>query len=428
TDNFYYFENVESVRSTSSSSRRSNGKSQGNKGTGQLDISVRDDAFITVSAKDVPIADLIAGVSAELFKQYFIFSDPEGTTSLYIENATYEDFLSYVLNGTNFTFKSDDGVYLIGERKLERLRTTELVQLQYRTVESVLEFIPPELKKDVNIQEFTDLNSLILSGSHPKIREIKSFLKDVDKLVPVVMIEVIIIDVRNTVSLATGIKAGLGESPVETSGTVFPGLDVTLSSAAINKVIDGINGFGIVNLGKVTPIFYLTLQALETQGSINVRSTPQLATLNGHEANMSIGETRFYLETSTTLQGSVSTTSTVSQTYKSVNADLSIKINPIVSGDEQVTLEIDVKQSSFGERISNEAPYGTITRNFQSLIRVKNEEMIILGGLEDKTISDSGSGVPLLSRIPIIKWFFSSRSKSTSKNKLTIFIKPTIIY
>ena len=71
SDNFYYFENVESVRSASSSSRSSKGKSQGNKGTGQLDISVRDDAFITVSAKDVPIADLIAGVSAELFKQYF---------------------------------------------------------------------------------------------------------------------------------------------------------------------------------------------------------------------------------------------------------------------------------------------------------------------------------------------------------------------
>ena len=99
-----------------------------------------------------------------------------------------------------------------------------------------------------------------------------------------------------------------------------------------------------------------------------------------------------------------------------------------MSSDEHVTLEIKVKQSSFGVRISEQAPYGTITRDFQSLVRVKNNEMIMLGGLEDNAIDDTGSGVPLLSRIPIIKWFFSSRSKKNSKSKLTIFIKPTIIF
>jgi type IV pilus assembly protein PilQ len=243
-----------------------------------------------------------------------------------------------------------------------------------------------------------------------------------------VQIEVLIIDVRNTVTLSTGIRAGLSDEPVSTGGTVFPGLDVTLSSQAINNVISGINGFGLVNLGKVTQNFYISLQALETQGFIKIRSTPQLATLNGHEASMTIGETRYYLETQTTQLGTVTASTTTSQNYKSVNADLSITINPLVSSDEHVTLEINVQQSSFGERISEQAPYGTITRNFQSLIRVKNNEMIILGGLEDNAIDDTGSGVPFLSRIPVIKWFFSSRSKKNSKSKLTIFVKPTIIY
>ena len=100
----------------------------------------------------------------------------------------------------------------------------------------------------------------------------------------------------------------------------------------------------------------------------------------------------------------------------------------MVSGDEQITLNIGVKQSNFTTRISPTAPPGTITRDFQSLVRVKNEEMVILGGLEENTSSDVGSGVPLLSRIPILKWFFSSRTKAKNKNKLTIFIKPTVVY
>jgi type IV pilus assembly protein PilQ len=111
-----------------------------------------------------------------------------------------------------------------------------------------------------------------------------------------------------------------------------------------------------------------------------------------------------------------------------VSADLSVVINPIVSGDEQITLDVHVKQSSFTEKIAPTAPPGTVTRDFQSLIRVKNEEMILLGGLEENSMNDSGTGTPLLSRIPVIKWLFSSRNKTKKKSKLTIFIKPTVVY
>jgi type IV pilus assembly protein PilQ len=105
-------------------------------------------------------------------------------------------------------------------------------------------------------------------------------------------------------------------------------------------------------------------------------------------------------------------------------------INPIVSGDEQITLTISVKQQSFTDQSSPNAgsPYNSSSRDFQSLIRVKNQEMIMLGGLDNENKSESGEGIPFLSRIPVIKWFFSSRKKTKSKSKLTIFIKPTVLY
>jgi type IV pilus assembly protein PilQ len=51
-----------------------------------------------------------------------------------------------------------------------------------------------------------------------------------------------------------------------------------------------------------------------------------------------------------------------------------------------------------------------------------------LGGLEEKVKNDAGNGVPVLARIPIIKWLFSKRKREDSKQKLTILIKPTVIY
>jgi type IV pilus assembly protein PilQ len=51
-----------------------------------------------------------------------------------------------------------------------------------------------------------------------------------------------------------------------------------------------------------------------------------------------------------------------------------------------------------------------------------------LGGLEEKIKNDSGTGVPFLARIPIIKWFFSKRVREDTKKKLVVLIKPTVIY
>jgi type IV pilus assembly protein PilQ len=201
-----------------------------------------------------------------------------------------------------------------------------------------------------------------------------------------------------------------------------------LNSNSINNLIESFNGYGILNLGKVTPNFYFNINALETQGVLRVKSTPKLATLNGHEATMTIGNTEYYVEERNTVTANTSTTSQSSRIYKSVTADLSVTIKPLVSGDDQITMEISVSQSDFTAKIEPGAPPGQVSRDFTSMIRVKDQEMILLGGLEEKSIRESGRGVPFLSRIPIIKWLFSSRSREKSKTKLNIFIKPTVIY
>lgn len=388
------------------------------------------DGMISVDVQNMAISDLVNSVSKDLGKNYFLFSELKGTTTVKIENAFYDDFLKLLFNGTDFTFKKEGEIYLFGDRNLEGLRQSKLITVQNRTVEKVLEFIPAELKKGVDIKTFEDLNGLIVSGSQPRINELEAFVRQIDLVVPLVHIEVIIADVRKSNTISTGISAGLGTKPAAaTNGGLLPQVDLSVNATSINNLISGINGLGVINLGSVTPNFYLTLKALEDQGALKLRSTPQIATLNGHEAKLSVGKTEYYLEVSNNLvQSGVTNNVLQSQQYKAINADLSVSIDPQVSGDEQITMTINVKQSSFTERISNTAPPGTINRDFQSLVRVKNGEMIMLGGLEENSNSSSGHGLPLISRVPVLKWIFGNRTKSKSENKLTIFIKPTIIY
>jgi len=386
-----------------------------------------NDSLITIEAGNAPIADLVFAVSSQLKKEYFLYSELKGTSTLNIKNATYDQFLDNVLNATDYTYRKRDSVYFIGDRNLEGLRITRLYRLQFRTADKIPDYIPAEMKKGVEIKAFPDLNGIIMSGSEPRIAEIERFLTLIDQVVPMVMIEVIIMDVNKSHTVSAGIQSGLG-TPPPSNGTLTPGLDATLNANAINNLIAGLNGFGWLNLGNVTPDFYMKLHAMEDDGMLNIRSTPQLSTLNGSEAKMSIGRTEYYLERTTNIIGVQNPQTQITNTYKPLNADFSLTINPMVSGDEQVTLNISVTQSTFTKRVTEDGPFGTTQRSFSSIVRVRNQEMILLGGLEEDSKTESGQGTPFLSRVPVLKWLFGERSKTKSETHLSVLIKPTVIY
>lgn len=428
-DNFYLVEKADVV-STNQPTANSKPKSSSAIAAPFKDLNLKiENQLITLDVVNTPIADVLSAVSVELKNNYFLFTEIKGNTSLKVEKVNYDNFMTLLFNSTDYTFKKDKDVYLIGDRSIEGLRSTKVISLKYRTVEKVIDFIPAELKKGLEVKNFNDQNSLIACGSQPRIDELEAFIRDIDRVVPVISIEVMIVDVNRSHSVASGIKAGLGTAPTPTGGDLYPELNFNLGAGAINSVISGINGLGIVNLGKVTPRFYLNLQLMEQNGDVKINSTPLLSTLNGNKATMSIGETRYYQENNTNVITTQSTTTVQSIIYKPLQAEFSMTINPTVSADEQITLDISVKQSSFTNQSGGKgSPFNTSSRDFQSLIRVKNQEMIMLGGLDSETKNDTGSGVPLLSRIPVLRWFFSSRTKTKNKSKLTVFIKPTVIY
>jgi type IV pilus assembly protein PilQ len=406
---------------TSRSQNTSSGKSSGEY---YLDISlIRPDSLI-VEAENAPVDQVLKEMVGKKNFNYFISPEIEETVSGRFSSRNVNEILTFLLSGTEVTHKMIDGVYIIGPKKTMDYNAHEVILLENRSVDKITEFIPADLKESLEVIEFTELNSLFVSGPEYQVREFRAFTRSIDKVVPVILIEVVLIYVNKTYTVSTGIQAGLGDGPVSTGGTLFPEINMDIGADQINKVL---NGLGWVNLGNVKPNFYLSLQAMETQGLLEIESTPKLSTLNGHEATMAIGNTEYYLEERTDIIGTQNPTQTTSQQYKSVNAELSIKIRPIMSGDEQITLEIEVSQSDFTERIAKTAPPGTVNRDFNSLIRVKNQEMILLGGLMEKRDSDSGSGVPILSRLPLIKWLFSSRTNEDSDSKLSVLIRPTII-
>ncbi|MCA6422056.1 MAG: type II and III secretion system protein [Flavobacterium sp.] len=432
---FYLLEKNTQNTLTNSTDKNPTGKNKAPKlvpdAPGFFQVDVNKTGFLDVKANVADATDLIEEAANKLKINYFFYNKPENEkASLQVENITFDDLLENIFKGKKYTFKKQNGYYLIGEQATEGLRATEIIQLENRSIESVLTSLPRVFTEKLEIKEFVELNGLIVSGAKSVLDELRVYIKQIDKVVPLVQIEVMIVQYNKSYDIQTGIKAGIDKNnSKQTSGVLFPTTDVNLNGSSVNSLIDAFNGLGLIKLGKVTDAFYLNLQALENNSIIKIESTPKIATISGHEAKLAIGETSYYFEqTNQLINNGINNNVLQSGTWKSTDANLSVSIKPFVSTDENVTLNIVVEKSSFLARAGATAPPGKSTQKFESLVRVKNGEMILLGGLDELQKENSGSGVPLISRIPIIKWFFSSRKKAKSNSKLHIFIKPTIVY
>lgn len=489
-DNYYLFERIDDYLIASNSKtdnkNKKNVQKPQRKRKSNFYFQVLDTLknTLNVDFENTPISNIVYDIGLDLKLNMFTSSplDKAGISTVKANNITFDLLLDKIFENTEYTYKVENDIYYFGDKKQITLRNSVIVPLMYRSIEvmntasggqsrlgrtrnfsnpntnylssdinsnnsrnnrtntnastatnskaeALINIIPDDIAKDLEIKIDIELNSFIVSGPSQNVERFKDFIHYIDKPVPVILIEVMVVEINKNAIIETGIKAGIGEAPTQTQGDVFPTVDLNIGANTINKIIGGFSGFGSFNMGQVVPNFYLQLKAMENNGNIKIRSSPKLSTLNGHRANLSIGETTYYAVTERNIYGSQNPQTSEITNYLPVDAEFSLKIKPLVSGDGQITLDINVVQSTFnGIKVAEEAPPGMNSREFNSIIRVKNQDLVILGGLEKQVKNDSGTGVPVLSRIPIIKWFFSSRKREDSKNKLTILIKPTVIY
>lgn len=412
-----------------------------------------------------------------------LFETQNNNTQTTTTNSGQPNTTGYNSFSEKFTFKKEGNIYFFGTEKQLSVRKVEVIAMQYRSVEllsepqgggkmgtqnfktpnsnggninqydnfnkpqnqgsqnqnsnntqtnlskssSLLELIPTELQNNLDIEIDYELNSFYVIGASTDIERFKNFVKQIDKPVPVILIEVMIIEVSKNNIVETGITWGIGEAPTQTQGGIFPETNISLGASTINKLLGSFNDYGSFNLGQVVPNFFATIKAMEANGDLKIRSTPKLATLNGHRATFSNGQTSYYAVTQRNIYGTDNPQTTEFTNYYPIDVELGLTIKPSVSSDGSVLLDIFVIQSSFGQRIAKDAPPDINSRNFTSIIRMQDQDIAILGGLEEQYTNNSGNGVPLLARIPIIKWLFSTRKREGRKSKLTVLIRPTVI-
>ncbi len=434
--------------------------------------------YVQMAAQKADLGMLVQALFEEANADFLVFGELQGQVSMQLEAMTLDEVLRYLFQGTDFTYRKDVDLYLIGPKDLPGLQKVEIVKLRFRPTDQALSLIPggkmtaqsnsarPSARapiqspsnnnspfssrqstnspsgnyftqnqaarmtvRGVELVEYPELNRIILKGPTDEVEALASFLREIDQPIPMVKVEMIVVEVNKNQSLQTGLQAGIGGTPDSSGTSLFPTLNTQVNGTQLNEAMQSSGIPFLQSLGTLSPNFYLRLQAQEARGDVQIRMRPVLSMLNGREASLTIGQTQYYLlETTTNSSGAVNNFQQFSQQFTEIEANVTLTIRPFISEDNMVTLDVAPDFSTPVGTFSANTPPTIATRRFDSSIRVKNGETFVLGGLTQEESSRSNSGVPFLSRLPILKWFLGNNQRSRSESSLMIYITPIIYY
>ena len=253
-------------------------------------------------------------------------------------------------------------------------------------------------------------------------------IKKLDRRSKQVFVQVLIAEVSLDKSRNLGVQAGImgaGASGSVAGGGMydpFNALTNMLSTAGsgtggISTLLSGKIGTKPLNVAAV-------VQALDSNGLLNVLSTPNILTSDNKDAEIFVGENIPF--------GGQSTVSSGIQTSSTERKDVGInlKIKPQISEGDYIRLDINQEISAVKEVITVGAGLtdrSTTKRSAKTSIVVKDNETIIIGGLIQDQEQEIVSKVPLLGDIPFLGWLFKYTSKKRNKTNLMIMLTPRIV-
>jgi MSHA biogenesis protein MshL len=195
----------------------------------------------------------------------------------------------------------------------------------------------------------------------------------------------------------------------------------------------------VFGLAFQTSSFATLLSFLESQGTVHVLSSPRIATLNNQKAVIKVGTDEFFVTNVSTTTSSTGTTSTVSPTITVAPffSGIALDVTPQISSDDQITLHIHPSVSLVTDKTKtlNLGTLGTITLPLASsninesdtVVRVQDGTIAAIGGLMKQQQSNTRSGLPGASDIPVLGGLFGSRDQQLTKSELVILLKTTVI-
>ncbi len=314
---------------------------------------------------------------------------------------------------------------------------TKVIRLKYAKAQGLLEVLSGvsanlqdekktvgnnvSVMKNMVIKADEQTNALIINATPDVMSNLEKVIEQLDIRRAQVLVEAVIVEMQN----ADGLNLGIQWANRYGGGTQFGNAQAQIApgfKGGMTEVFKNANG---LVTGFYSGNWAGLLTAISNQSQNNILATPSIMTLDNEDAEFSVGQDV------PILTGSQTTNSdNVFNTVARKTVGIKLKVKPQINKGQSVLLQIEQEVSSVAENSSVDKDNLGATFNIRTVnntVLVESGETVVVGGLLDKSQSDSKSAVPFLERIPLLGALFRSTSHKESKRNLILFIRPTVI-
>lgn len=430
---------------------------------------------ITVTYDNADIRDVIAAFAAFSGRTIVTGRDVQGTVTAEIKDQPWDVALNAILTAQGLAASQEDGGIItvdsyrnILARQSSEPLVTRLVQVNYAPAGSLVETVKSLLSRDCagftqsmaggagaaggaggNNQCITrgqviadsSTNTLVISEVPSRMGEITNYIRQLDVRTPQVAIKAKLISVNRTQSEQLGVSYDFGSAGtfintlaprVDDSGSPIEGeFVVSLGGNALAGVANANRKYrqgSALNLIFTTMLgrYSLTsfLDALSEAQLSDVQAEPSIVTLDNRTARVLVGQETPIRVIDAGSVGQVGQAPRATVEFKETG--IILEVTPHITNNRQILMNVSAEQSAINIT-GGDLGYVFDKRQARSQVLVGDGETAVIGGLTQTTITKNRSGIPVLSRLPLIGALFSQTDSREVKQDLLILLTPRIV-
>jgi type IV pilus assembly protein PilQ len=405
---------------------------------------------ITVVWDRANIADVVAGFAAFSGRTIILGKDIKGEVSAEIRNQPWPQAFQAILAAQGLSaqemaggiIRVDNPSALAALDSLEPLETN-VVRVNYAKAKDLTKSLEGSLTKGRGkVIADDNSNSLIITDTRSRIGNLTDFVKGLDIRTPQVSIKAKLVFVDRTDIEELGVKYDLGNQnqffnrvvqrccDPETGKRYLPPVNVV--DLGGNAVAGIGNASGIVANSALDLVFSTALggftltsflSAIERADLSDIQAEPVITTLDNRKADILVGE-----ETPVRVidaAGGAGGDAKANVSFKETGIRLTV--TPHVTSNRQIAMELHTERSSIQPLAAADLGFIFQTQRADNQLLVNDGETAVIGGLTVTSVTNTRSGIPLLSGLPIIGKLFSFSSNNENRRDLIILVTPRII-
>jgi type IV pilus assembly protein PilQ len=403
---------------------------------------------VSVDFRNMQVEDAIRLMADQADVDIILSPDVVGTVTATLTNVPLEEALSNILAAHGYGYVASENMLRIAP--LEQINKTQerLVSRIYRITYADVKEVEAALKQFIgttgSLSSNLGTSNIIVTAPESKIKAIDTFISEIDRITPQVLVEARIYDITSTDRFDLGVQWQVGRNTsyagatttYGTSGIASPGstdasnrTDPFMTGLFGGAASESADAVGSLRWGWLNDSIDIDVMLKAQQEGISAKllANPRILVLDNEPAIFNIVTEIPYVELSDAFGGG-----TIS-TVKFKTSGVKLNVTPHLTREEMIKLHLLPSFSVQTSQVTLSAGSGTYqvpvvdVREADTKLLIKSGQTVVLGGLRKKETKKTTNKVPLLGDLPLIGNIFKAEAEDTVNSELVVFITPSIV-